>query len=36
MCDNSSNPPKLKDATGDLKKFWNLLKIPEKNSKQKI
>lgn len=23
MCDNSSNPPKLKDATADLKKLWS-------------
>ncbi len=35
MCDNSSNPPKLKDATADLKKVLELIKDTGEKFKSK-
>lgn len=35
MCDNASNPPKLKDATGDLKKVLELIKMTGEKFKSK-
>ncbi|WP_209390443.1 MULTISPECIES: DNA helicase RecQ [unclassified Chryseobacterium] len=35
MCDNSSNPPKLKDATGDLKRVLELIDDTKEKFKSK-
>lgn len=35
MCDNASNPPKLKDATDDLKKVLELIKMTGEKFKSK-